>query len=293
MKVLLSCAFAALLFAAPAVAGEAPAPPRSYQVVPNLHVSVIENRNCVYLVGNNRVLLAESNFERNAEALRDMIARTTPAKVELVVNTHWHGDHIGGNKLFSSEGALTMSHENTRAAMSVDQINPVTNAVQLRAQAPEFLPTITIKEATTVHWDGEVVEIVPYHNAHTVTDLVLYYRNANAVFVGGLLEVGAYPGIANADSFVEAIDAVLARTNANTRIIPWQGPTVTPAELRDFRNVLATVRDRVRGMITRGMTIDQIIAAKPSADYDAKWGHGRTPERWARDMHHALTNPMR
>jgi glyoxylase-like metal-dependent hydrolase (beta-lactamase superfamily II) len=239
------------------------------------------------------VLLAETNFERNAQELQSLIASVTPGRVELVVNTHWHGDHIGGNKFFAAGGAVIMAHENTRTRMMSDQVNPITRMVQLPKQAPEFLPHVTFRDSTTIHWDGETVDVVHYPQAHTDSDVALYYRNANVVFVGGLMEYPMYPGIQSADGFVAALDAVLARTNANTKVIPWQGPVVGPNELREFRTVLVAMRDNVARLIREGKTIEEIIAAKPSGQFDAKWGGGRTPERWARDMHYALTNPPR
>ena len=143
MKKILISAATAMLLASTAFAAEEPREPdlgRTFPVAGNVHIALFENRNSVFLVDDERILLSETNFERNAENLRNIIATVSPAPVELIINTHWHGDHIGGNKFFHEHGAVTLSHENTRIRMSEDQVNPVTNQVQLPAQAPEFLP---------------------------------------------------------------------------------------------------------------------------------------------------------
>ena len=161
MKNVMSVTAVAILLAAPGYAAQAPAEPdpgRTYQVEGNVHVALIEDRNCVFLVSGGRVLLAETNFERNAVTLAGLIASVTPSPVELVVNTHWHGDHVGGNAYFAERGAAVMAHDNTRVRMSEQQVNPVTGRVQLRAQAPEFLPTMTFKDGVTFHWGDETVD---------------------------------------------------------------------------------------------------------------------------------------
>jgi len=296
MKNVLRVIAAAIVCAAPGYAAQAPAEPdpgRTYQVEGSIHVAVVENRNSVFLVSDEGVLLAETNFERNAATVAGLIASVTPGQVGLVVNTHWHGDHIGGNAYFAEHGALLMAHEHTRVRMSEQQVNPVTGGVQLEAQAPDVLPTVTFQEGATIHWGDETVEIVHYPNAHTDSDVVLYYRNADVIMVGGLLEYPTYAGVYDPKGFVDALEKVIARANADTKIIPWQGPVVSKMELQEWRNVIETMAANVSALIAQGKTIDEIVASRPSAAFDEKWGGGRTPDRFARDVHYVLTNGAR
>ncbi len=282
-----------LVGTASAAENAAPVPPRTYQVAPNIHVAVLENRNSVYLIGDNKVMLIETNFERNAVALKNLIAGVTPQPVKLIINSHWHGDHMGGNKLFHEAGAISLAHVNARARMAVTQVNPVTNTVQLEAQKPEFLPMMTMDGKMTIHWGGERVDLIHYPAAHTDSDLVFYFRNSNVVYLGGMMEYPTYAGVYSPDGFIDAINAILAETNVNTKLIPWQGPVVTQAELREWRDIIAVMKTHVGALIAQGKTVEEIVAAKPSAQFDAKWGGGRTPARFAQDMHYVLTNGAR
>lgn len=286
----------AILASAPVFAAEAPETPdpgTTFQVEGDIYVATIENRNTVYLVDDARVLISETNFERNAETLAGLIASVTDAPVELVVTTHWHGDHNGGNAYFAEHGATIMSHENTRTRLMNQQINPVTGGVQLEPQPAEMLPHVTIEDGATIHWGDETVEVVHYPDAHTDSDLVLYYQNANVVFVGGLMEYPTYAGVYNPQGFIDALNAVIERSNADTKIIPWQGPVVGIAELAEWRGIIETMVAKIQPMIDQGMSLDEIIAANPSAEFDAEWGGGRSPTRFTQDMHYVLTHDTR
>ena len=286
----------AILLAAPAIAAQAPEVPDPgviFQVEGDVHIATIENRNTVILLSDERVLISETNFTRNAETLAGLIASVTDAPVELVVTTHWHGDHNGGNAYFAEHGATIMAHEKTRIRLMNRQVNPVTGGVQLEPQPAEMLPQVTFKDSITIHWGDETVEAVHYPTAHTDSDVALYYHNSNVIFVGGLLEYPTYAGVYNPQGFIDALNAVVARTDANTKIIPWQGPVISRVDLLEWRDIIETMREKISAMIDQGMSLEQIVAAKPSAEFDGKWGGGRSPDRFAQDMHYVLTNDTR
>jgi glyoxylase-like metal-dependent hydrolase (beta-lactamase superfamily II) len=199
----------ALLFllavAVPAEAAQPPAnsgPPRTYHVAGPIHVAVQEDRNSMVVVGNDGLLIIESNYVERAQNLKSLVATISPLPVRIVINSHWHADHVGGNALFASEGAITIAHENTRRRMSVDQINRATGNVQARAWAPEFLPMITIREGMTLQFGGEEVVLVHTPDAHTDSDLFAHFPRSNVIFTGGLLNYPTYAGIRSADRFV-------------------------------------------------------------------------------------------
>jgi glyoxylase-like metal-dependent hydrolase (beta-lactamase superfamily II) len=287
----------ALLFfvAVPALAAQPPAqsgPPRSYHVTGPIHVAVQEDRNTTVVVGNDSLLIIESNYVERAQNLKSLIATISPRPVRLVVNSHWHADHVGGNALFASEGAVTIAHENTRRRMSADQINPATGNIQARAWAPEFLPMVTINDGMKIHFAGEEIEFIHTPDAHTDSDLFAYFPRSNVIFTGGLLNYPTYAGIRSADRFVEALDKLLALANDQTKIIPWRGPLIGKREVQEWRDLLATVRDRVAVMVREGKTVDEIVAARPSREFDPKWSPNQQPAGFIRGIYAGMTSPL-
>ncbi len=245
---------------------------RVFPIAGNIHLAVVEGRNTPFLVGDDAVLFAETNFERNAETVRDLIATITPQPVRLAVNSHWHPDHVGGNAFFAANGALTLAHENTRTRMLDRLQNQATGPQSAEVITAPHLPALTIKSEMTVHWDDETVDLVHYPNAHTDSDVVMYYRNSNVVYIGGLLNYPMYAGIFGVSGFLEGLDRVITATGEDTKIIPWRGPVVGRAEVQEWRNVLAEVSGRIAALVGEGKDLEEIVAAGPSRDFDAKWG---------------------
>jgi hypothetical protein len=105
-----------------------------------------------------------------------------------------------------------------------------------------------------------------------------------------LVEYPTDAGVYNPQGFIDALNAVVARADANTKVIPWQGPVISRVELLAWRDIIETMREKISAMISQGMTLDQIVAANPSAEFDEVWGGGRSPDRFAQDMHYVLTN---
>ena len=168
--------------------------------------------------------------------------------------------------------------------------NQATGPQSAEVIAASHLPALTIKSEMTVHWDAEMVDLVHYPNAHTDSDIVMYYRSSNVVYIGGLLNYPMYAGISGVSGFLEGLDQVLAATNENTKIIPWRGPVVGRTEVQEWRNVLAEVSERIAALMALGKDLEEILAAEPSHDFDAKWGGQRAPERFVQDIFAALEN---
>jgi cyclase len=271
-----------------AVAAEAD-PGEVFHVAGNIHLAVVEGRNTPFLVGDDTVLLAETNFARNAQTVAGLIATVTPNPVGLAVNSHWHPDHVGGNAYFAENGALTLSHENTRARLIARQQNQATGPQAAEIIDARHLPALTIKSDMTVHWGDEVVELIHYADAHTDSDVVMYYRNSNVVFIGGLLNYPMYAGVFGVEGFLHSLDEVLAETDEDTVIIPWRGPVVGSAEVQEWRNLFAEVADKITTLMANGNNLEEILAARPTLEFDAKWGNQRSPEQFVEDIHAALS----
>jgi len=198
--------------------------------------------------------------------------------VRFVVNTHWHGDHTGGNENMGKAGALLVAHENVRRRMGAEQFNALFD--RKTPPSPEgALPVVTFTDAITFHWNGDEIRVHHVKPAHTDTDSIVQFVKADVVHMGDVFFNGSYPYIdtssgGRVDGVIEAVDQALAGTGAATRFIPGHGPAGTRADLQAYRDTVKTLRDRIAKLKAEGKSRDQAVAAKPTADYDAKWGTG-------------------
>ncbi len=216
--------------------------------------------------------------------------------VKFVINTHWHNDHTGGNKDLGEAGALIVAHENVRKRMSTDQFIAAFGK-KVPAAPPKALPLITFTESVTFHLNGDDVDVVHVPPAHTDGDSIVLFRKANVVHAGDVFFNGLYPFIdvssgGSVDGMVGASDKLLALVDDHTKVIPGHGPLSDRAGLKAYRDMLATVRDRVKAMIADGKSLPDIQAARPSKEFDDTWGKGfLTPDQFVALVHSSLTAP--
>lgn len=232
-------------------------------------------------VGADGAFLVDDQYAPLTEKIQRAVRALTPEAVRFVVNTHWHGDHTGGNENLGKAGALIVAHENVRKRMSVEQFLELFGQT-IPASPPGALPVITFTEAVTFHWNGDEIHAFHVEHAHTDGDAIIHFRKANVVHMGDVYMNGFYPFIdigtgGSVDGVIAAVDEVLTRADDATKIIPGHGPLSSRAELRAYRDMLAAVRDRVWGLITQGKAREQVVAAHPTAEFDAEWGDGFLP----------------
>jgi glyoxylase-like metal-dependent hydrolase (beta-lactamase superfamily II) len=198
--------------------------------------------------------------------------------VRFVVNTHWHGDHTGGNENMGKAGALIVAHENVRVRMSREHFMAAFGR-KIPPSPEAALPVVTFTDAVTFHWNGDEIRVHHVPPAHTDGDSIVHFVKADVVHMGDVFFNGGYPFIdtssgGRVDGVIAAADRVLAAVGEKTRIIPGHGPLATKADLQAYRDVVKTLRDRIATLKAEGKSRDEVIAAKPTADHDAKWGGG-------------------
>jgi len=229
-------------------------------------------------VGKSGTYLIDDQYAPLSDKIVLAIRLITPDPVRFVVNTHWHGDHTGGNENLGKAGALLVAHENVRKRMSTEQFMGAFGR-KVEPSPEGALPVVTFTDAVTFHWNGD--EIRAYHvpPAHTDGDVIIHFAKADVVHMGDVFFNGGYPFIDTSsggriDGVIAAAERVLGGIGEKTRLIPGHGPVGTKADLQAYRDGLKTLRDRIAKLKAEGKTRDQAIAAKPTADYDAKWGTG-------------------
>ena len=229
-------------------------------------------------IGKSGSLVIDDQYAPLSDKILAMIKTLSPDPVRFIVNTHWHGDHTGGNENMAKPGAFLVAHENVRKRMGSEQFIALFNQ-KVPASPEAALPVVTFAEGVSFHWNGDEVRAYHVAPAHTDGDTVVQFVKADVVHMGDCFFNGNYPFIdtssgGKVDGVVAAADRVLAGVSEKTRIIPGHGPVASKADLQAYRDTVKAIRDRVAKLKAEGKTKEAAVAAKPSAEFDAKWGQG-------------------
>jgi glyoxylase-like metal-dependent hydrolase (beta-lactamase superfamily II) len=280
-----------LLFAAAAPAA-AQEPPReaavtTEQLAPDLNVLFGAgggqvSGNVLALTTPQATLIVDSGYPVHVPKYREAIAALRGGPVTHVVNTHWHDDHSEGNKLFGPEGALIVAHANARAMLMHDnKINVVRTVLDQAAFPPAALPVVTFEDRIELYFADERIELVHIAPAHTAGDVVVILRKHNVAHTGDVFLSGAYPfsDVDNGGDFdgeIAFVTALLSELNRDTVIVPGHGKVAHYDDLLAYAEMLNIVRGRIAALVAGGATLEQVVAAEPTKEWDAKYGHPRT-----------------
>jgi glyoxylase-like metal-dependent hydrolase (beta-lactamase superfamily II) len=223
------------------------------------------------LAGNDGIIIIDDQYAPLSEKIKTAIAALSNQPIRFVINTHYHGDHSDGNKKFGSEGAIIVSHENTRKRLNANQANDLLKFEQ-KAYPYEALPKITFSESVTFNMNGETVQVYYTKNAHTDGDAIIFFKESNVLHTGDVFVRYGLPFIdqqngGSIDGMIAGADQILKLINDDTKIIPGHGQISNKKDLIDYKNMLQTVRNRVADGIKAGKTIDQIINSDPAKEF--------------------------
>jgi len=235
--------------------------------------------------GPDGVFMIDSQYAPLTDKIKAAIAGISPLPVRFLLNTHWHGDHVGGNENLGKTGVVIVAQENVRKRMSAEQVIKAFNQTVPPSPAVA-LPLVTFVDAVSFHVNGDDIDAFHVPPAHTDGDAIVYFRKANVLHMGDTFFNEMYPfvDLSTGGSIAGMIGACgrgLSMGDASTKVIPGHGPSGNKADLKAFRDMLVASRDAVAPLVKAGKTLDEAKAAKPTAALDEKWGKGfLKPDVW-------------
>ena len=226
--------------------------------------------------GEDGNVLVDDQFAPLTEKIVAAVKSVDPDPVKFVINTHWHGDHSGGNENLGKAGAVIVAHENVRRRMSVEQFSKAFGSTPPSPKAA--LPVVTFGEGVTLHLNGDDVQVIHVRNAHTDGDSLVYWRKANVLHMGDVFfHKMSLPFIdldsgGSIDGEIAAVRKALEIASPATKIIPGHGPVATRAQLEGYLAMLSEVRGKVAEAIAQGKTLEAIKANNPAKPYEVENG---------------------
>jgi cyclase len=250
------------------------------------------------LVGLDGVFMVDCQFAPLSDKLMAAIKQVSDKPVRFLVNTHVHGDHTGGNENFGRMGATIIARGTLRNRLMHPA--PAANGTPVPPTQPVGLPMITYNATSQLafHMNGEDVQLIPIPSAHTDGDTMVRFVQNDVIMTGDFYRSVQYPNIDRVNGgslnwMVNGLGQILARSGPNTKIIPGHGPTVDRAAVTMHRDMLLTARDRISKMIKEGKSQEEVLAANPTADYDAKVPNSKeTTQRFVTQLYAEL-KPVR
>ncbi len=284
-------------------AAAAPPPPPDFSKVEikatdlgdNVYMLEGQGGNITVAVAKTGIIMVDGQYAPLHDKIKAAIAVISNLPVKYLINTHYHGDHTGGNELFAKDGALIVAQINVKKRLESGTTNGLTGAKTPPAPAGA-LPGDTYTNFSKIRLPGRVADLKNIPNAHTDGDTYVWFKTANVLATGDTFTNGRYPNIdfangGNIKGMIAAADVYLKLTNAKSRIVPGHGPVADKAALTEYLTMLVTARDRMDKLVKEGKSEADVLAAKPFADLDKKWAPTElASQNFIRVVYHSLAD---
>jgi cyclase len=306
LRIGIMAAATSLLLAGAAIAQQSPpaaAPPPDFSKAEIKTTDLGDNVYMLEGVGGNitvalakdGIIMVDGQYAPIHDKIKAAIAAISNQPIKYLIDTHFHGDHTGGNEPFAKDGVTIVSEVNVKNRLAAGTTNGLTG-VQTPPAPQGALPSKTYIGAFKIRLSGRVADLKHIANAHTDGDSYIWFKTANVLSTGDTFTNGRYPNIdfangGNIRGMIAASDAYLKLTNAKTRIVPGHGPIADRAALMEYRTMLVTARDRMAKLVKEGKSEDDVVALKPFADLDAKWAPTElAAKNFVRVVYHSLAD---
>ncbi len=251
---------------------------RSETIAPGLHVLFGAGGNVLVSIGEQGVLMVDSQFPQMIPKLQAIVHELGGGNVDFTINTHWHFDHADGNSVLGPEGSWFISQINSRRMMQRENTLDYGDRIYIQPPHPlEGPPVLTFDDQMQMFFNGQRVDIMHFGPPHTTGDAVAFFRIANVIHMGDVF-FARYPFIdtrfgGDLNGMIYFCESVLGKIDEQTRVIPGHGPVMSYVDVVDFVTMLKTVRSRVNTLIDRGYSLAAVREAKPTAQFDARYGN--------------------
>ena len=287
---------ALLLIASSSVAAQQPdyskVQIKATKVAGNVYMLEGAGGNIGVSVGDDGILIVDDQFAPLADKIRAALRTLGQGKLRFILNTHWHGDHTGGNVAFGPEAPI-IAHDNVRKRLSTEQRSEFFKSTT-PASPKEALPVITFDQSLSVHFNGEEIRAIHFPHGHTDGDSVIFFGTSNVVHLGDDFFAGSFPFVdldsgGSVEGLIANIEALIAKIPASAKLIPGHGPLSTIDDLKAYHHMLVETTGIVRQKIAAGKTVDQIKTEGLPAEWKS-WGNGFIKtDMWLELVYRSLT----
>jgi cyclase len=263
-------------------AAAASTPVKTTKLYDNIWLLQGAGGNMAVQTGKDGDILIDSSFATAVPHIREAIASVSSDAPHALINTHWHVDHVDGNEGMHAAGFRVIAHEKTKTRMSEPAEMKLLH-ISLPAYPAAALPSVTFGGSMRHDHNGDSIELVHYDPAHTDTDIYIHFHNADVLHCGDIFFNKMYPFIdegsgGSIGGTIAAAQKSLSLAGDNTKIIPGHGPLGNKADLKKYIDMLSAARDKVAALKKAGASEQEVTAKKPTADLDADWAHGGSPD---------------
>ena len=256
----------------------------------NIHMLNGTGGNIGVSAGSDGILIVDDKFAPLAGKIRAALKSISGGKLGFILNTHWHGDHVGGNEIFGPEATI-IAHTNVRKRLMTEQS---IRGRTIPASPEDAWPVITFDESVSVHFNGEEIEVIHFPHGHTDGDSVIFFTGSNVVHMGDDFFSGQFPFVdidsgGDVEGLIKNIGVVVDQVPNDVKVIPGHGPISALDDLKAYHNMLIKTTGLVRKRMAAGESLDQIKEEGLPKQWE-EWGGGFiSTERWIETIHRSLS----